>query len=76
MATQYRPGMVILVCLLGALGGIVIARLLVVLFPGLAVVFEPGLDLGFDLHVLRVGIRFNIAAVLGIIAALLVWRRF
>lgn len=75
MAGERRVGMVILVCVLGALGGVVFGRLLVVLLPGLDVVFRPGIDLGFDIHVLRAGIRFNIAAVLGIVAALLVWRR-
>jgi hypothetical protein len=31
-------------------------------------------DLGFDLHLLAASFRFNVAAVLGIIAALLIWR--
>lgn len=75
MAGERRVGMVILVCFLGALGGVVIGRLLVLLLPGLDVVFRPGVELSFDIHVLKAGIRFNIAAVLGVVVALLAWRR-
>jgi len=76
MAGERRVSMIILVCFLGALGGVVMGRLLVVLLPGLQAVFDPGIDLSFDIHVLKAGIRFNIAAILGIVGALLVWRKF
>jgi len=75
MARENRVGMVILVCILGALAGVVFAQLLVGIFPRLKEFFTLGADIGFDLHILRAGIRFNVAAVCGIIIALLIWRR-
>jgi len=75
MARENRFGMVVLVCLLGALAGAVFAQLLVMLLPGLEEFFSLGVDLSFNLHVIHGGIRFNVAAVLGIIVALIIWRR-
>jgi len=75
MARENRVGMVILICILGALGGVVFAQLLIAIFPGLEDFFALGVDIGFDLHILHGGIRFNVAAVFGIIVALLIWRR-
>ena len=75
MATAGRVSVIILTCFLGALVGIVLGRALVALLPGLAPVFNPGIDLSFDIHVLHAGFRFNLAGVLGVIGALLVWRR-
>ncbi|MDR2733049.1 MAG: hypothetical protein LBC99_00220 [Spirochaetota bacterium] len=76
MARDNRVGMVILVCFLGALAGVIFAQLLIAIFPGLEDFFMLGVDVGFDLHIIRAGFRCNVAAILGIIAALLIWRRF
>ena len=75
MAAASRVSVIILVCVLGALAGIVLGRVLVALLPGLAPVFSPAIDLSFDIQVLHAGFRFNLAGVLGVIGALLVWRR-
>jgi len=72
---EYRVGMVILVCVLGALVGVVFAQLLIAVFPGLEDFFSLGVDLSFNLHIIHGGFRFNAAAVLGIIAAFLIWRK-
>jgi hypothetical protein len=68
-------GMIVLVCLLGALVGTVLGRLLVELLPGLAGILTPAADLSLNLEVLSFGLRFNLAAVLGVAGALLVYRK-
>ena len=72
---ENRVGMVLLVCFLGALAGVVFAQLLIAVFPGLEDFFSLGVDLSFSLHIIHAGFRFNVAAVIGIIAALLIWRK-
>lgn len=73
--TAHSAGMIFLVCLLGALIGTVLSKLLLLLLPALEGIFKPGVNLDLNLEVIRFQIRFNVGSVLGIAAALLVYRR-
>jgi len=68
-------GMLALLSLIGALIGTVLGRLLENLIPAFSGVLKVGTKLSIDLDVLRFGMDFNIASILGIVITFLIYRK-
>lgn len=73
---RYSVSWMIFFTLLGALCGTVLGQVVVLLIPASAVILDQGVNLSLDLHAVSLGVRFNVASVLGVTAVLLIfWRR-
>lgn len=76
---RQRTGTILLVSLIGALIGTVFGKLLGLLIPALDRLLNAGgplsVNLQMNLHVVNIGFHFNLASVVGVVAALLLFRR-
>ena len=70
-----RVGMLVMLSLIGALIGTVIGRLLEKIIPAFSGILTVGTKLSIDLDVLRFGMDFNIASILGIVITFLIYRK-
>lgn len=76
---KQRPATILLVCLIGALIGTVLGKLLGLVIPALNPLLNAGgalaVNLQLNLEVVNIGMHFNLASVVGVLAALLIFRR-
>ena len=76
---RQRTGTILLVSLIGALTGTVFGKLLGLLIPALDRLLNAGgplsVNLQMNLHVVNIGFHFNLASVVGVVVALLLFRR-
>jgi len=74
-----RTGTILLVSLIGALTGTVFGKLAGLIIPAIDRLLNAGgalsVNLQMNLHVINVGFNFNLASVIGVVVALLIFRK-
>jgi len=69
-------GIIVLIAFIGALIGTVVSKMIVVLIPATGGFLKAtSVDLFLNLEIIRLGIKFNFISVIGVIGALLIFRK-